>query len=382
MSGLRIALLANLEKNAPHGVGEAQDRWAELDSERTVEAIAASLRQGGHKVTFLEGDESLCGRLRRGHFDIAFNICEGHRGDSRESHVPALLEMLGIPYTGSKVLCLALTLDKPMTKRVLAFHGLPTPRFQVFDHPFANLDSDLRYPLFVKPAGEGTGMGINGDSVVRDESQLRRQLQWLIETYGQPALVEEYVEGREITVGVLGNAELQVLPPLEIDLSTCPPEERGIYTSRIKAELPTVPRYLCPAGLSEAVVDELSRLAVAAFRALGCMDVARVDFKLDAHDGDRPYILEVNPLPGLSPGISDMVMQAEADGMSHAELINAILGAALERYPELARRTERVPALTVAQQENGQARRPFFLRSGRPMCASERRSAPLRRGRA
>jgi D-alanine-D-alanine ligase len=349
MSALKIALLANLKKNAPHGVGEPQDRWAELDSERTVEAIAASLRQRGHEVTFLEGGESLCGHLRKGHFDIAFNICEGHRGDSRESHVPALLEMLGIPYTGSKVLCLALTLDKPMTKRVLAFRGLPTPRFQVFDHPLADLDPDLRYPLFVKPAGEGTGMGINGDSVVRDESELRRQLHWLFETYGQPALVEEYVEGREITVGVLGNAELQVLPPLEIDLSTCPPEERGIYTSRIKAELPSVPRYLCPAALSEALVDGLSRLAVAGFRALGCLDVARVDFKLDAHDGDRPYILEVNPLPGLSPGISDLVFEAEAMGMSHADLINAILDAALERYPELARRTQRVPALTVAQ---------------------------------
>jgi D-alanine-D-alanine ligase len=349
MSALKIALLANLKKNAPHGVGEPQDRWAELDSERTVEAIAASLRQRGHEVTFLEGGESLCGHLRKGHFDIAFNICEGHRGDSRESQVPALLEMLGIPYTGSKVLCLALTLDKPMTKRVLAFHGLPTPRFQVFDHPFADLGPDLSYPLFVKPAGEGTGMGINGDSVVRREGELRRQLHWLFETYGQPALVEEYVEGREITVGVLGNAELQVLPPLEIDLSTCPPEERGIYTSRIKAELPSMPRYLCPAALSGALVDQLSRLAVAAFRALGCLDVARVDFKLDAHDGDRPYILEVNPLPGLSPGISDLVFEAEAMGMSHADLINAILDAALERYPELARRTQRVPALTVAQ---------------------------------
>jgi D-alanine-D-alanine ligase len=185
--------------------------------------------------------------------------------------------------------------------------------------------------------------------VVRDEGELRKQLQWLIETYGPPALVEEYVDGREITVGVLGNDELRVLPALEIDLSTCPPEERGTYTSRIKADLPTVPRYLCPAVLSAAQVDELSHLAVAAFRALGCLDVARVDFKLDSHDGDKPYILELNPLPGLSPGISDLVFEAEAAGMSHADLINAILAAALERYPELATRTQSVPALTVVQ---------------------------------
>jgi D-alanine-D-alanine ligase len=346
--GLKIAVLANLKRNAPKSAWEPPDRWAELDSERTVKAIAEALEQGGHQVTFLEGDIGLCDRLQSGQFDIAFNICEGHQGDARESHVPAILEMLGVPYTGSKVLCLALTLDKPMTKRVLAFHGLPTPHFQVFEDPEAALDPTLNHPLFVKPTAEGTGKGITGDSVVRNEAELRRQLRWLIETYQQPALVEQYVEGREITVGVLGNRQPRALPPLEIDLSTCPPEERGIYTSRIKADLPTLPRYLCPASLSKAQVRKLSRLAVAAFRALGCLDVARVDFKLDAHDRERPYILEINPLPGLSPGISDLVFEAEAEGMTHAQLINAILDAALERYPHLASRVVEQRALVIA----------------------------------
>jgi D-alanine-D-alanine ligase len=348
MNGLRIALLANLKITAPHAAGEPSDRWSELDSERTIEAISNGLREAGHEVTFLEGDESLYGRLQRGHFDLAFNICEGHRGDSRESHVPAILEMLGIPYTGSKVLCLALTLDKPMAKRVLAYHNLPTPPFQVFDEPSAPLEPGLRYPLFVKPVGEGTGMGINGNSTVRDESELRSQLEWLIEAYGQPALVEEYIEGREITVGVLGNRDLHILPPLEVDLSRCPPEERGIYTGRIKSELPELPLYVCPARLTEGQQAELGELAAAAFRALGCLDMARVDFKLDSHDGERPYILEVNPLPGLSPGVSDLVFEAEAAGMSHAQLIEAIVMAALERYPELVARTERVAAMSVA----------------------------------
>jgi D-alanine-D-alanine ligase len=346
--GLNIALLANLKTNAPKSAVEPTDRWAELDSERTIKAIAKALEQGGHEVTFLEGDISLCHKLKSGGFDIAFNICEGHQGGARESQVPAILEMLGMPYTGSKVLCLALTLDKPMAKRVLAFHGLPTPRFQVFEDPEAALDPVLSYPLFVKPAAEGTGMGINGDSVVRDEAELRRQLRWLIGTYEGPALVEQYVDGREITVGILGNSHLRVLPPLEIDLSTCPPEERGIYTSHIKSDLPTVPRYLCPAPLSKAQVRKLSRLAVAAYRALGCLDAARVDFKLDARYRDKPYILEVNPLPGLSPGISDLVFEAEAEGMTHTELINAILDAALERYPQLLRRVLPEPAVSMA----------------------------------
>ena len=347
-SGLKIALLANLQANAPKSALEPEDRWAELDSEHTVKGIAEALEQAGHEVTFLEGDITLCHRLKSGDFDIAFNVCEGHQGEARESQVPAILEMLGIPYTGSKVLCLALTLDKPMAKRVLAFHGLPTPRFQVFEDPEAAVDPVLSYPLFAKPAGEGTGMGINGDSVVRNEAELRKQLRWLIETYRQPALVERYVEGREITIGVLGNSSLRVLPPLEIDLSTCPPEEHGIYTSRIKADFPTLPRYLCPAPLSKAQVRKLSRLAVAAFRALGCLDVARVDFKLEPRNGEKPYILEVNPLPGMSPGISDLVFEAEAGGMTHAQLINAILDAALERYPQLARRVLPEPALALA----------------------------------
>jgi D-alanine-D-alanine ligase len=348
MSGLRIALLANLKINAPHGKEEPQDRWAELDSERTVESIAAALRQAGHKVTFLEGDESLYSRLQRGHFDIAFNICEGHRGNSRESHVPAMLEMLGIPYTGSKVLSLALTLHKPMAKRILAFQGLPTPAFQVFDNPGEVLDPSLSYPLFVKPALEGTGMGINGNSVVKNERELRRQIRWLTDTYQQPALVEEFIEGREITVGVLGNSRLHVLPPLEIELSRCPPEERGIYTGRIKSELPELPFYICPTALTEAQEDELQGLAAAAFRALDCLDVARVDFKLDARRGEKPFILEVNPLPGLSPGVSDLVFEAEAEGMSHAQLINAILDAALERYPQLVMQPVPEPVLALA----------------------------------
>jgi len=347
MKSLRIAVLANLKINAPHGPGEPRDRWAELDTERTTESIAAALRHAGHKVTFLEGDESLCGRLQKGHFDIAFNICEGHRGDSRESQVPAILEMLGIPYTGSKVLSLALTLDKPMAKRILAFHGLPTPAFQVFDDPGEALDRSLTYPLFVKPTREGTGMGINGNSVVRNERELRRQLRRLIDTYKQPALVEEFIEGREITVGVLGNSRLHVLPPLEIELSRCPPEERGIYTARIKSELPELPFYICPTALTETQEDELQGLAAAAFRALNCLDVARVDFKLDASRAEKPYILEVNPLPGLSPGVSDLVFEAEAEGMSHTELINAILDAALERYPQLVTQGLPEPALAL-----------------------------------
>lgn len=328
--GLRVALLSNLRSNAPQVSGAPADIWSDLDSEHTVEALADALRQGGHEVIPLEGDVELYEKLREIRPDIAFNICEGHQGDSREAQVPAILEALSIPYTGSKVLTLALTLDKAMCKRVLVAEGLPTPPFQVFARPDEPLDASLRFPLFVKPTREGTGMGITSDSIVRDEDALRKQVSKIIATYRQPALVEGFVDGREITVGVLGNEELHVFPILEVDFAPCPPEEAGIYTSRVKTELYNVPRYLCPAPLEEAAATDLGRLAVAAFRVTGCLDVARVDFRLD-HES-QPWILEINPLPGLTPEVSDLVMIAAADGMGHTELVNAILNEALARY--------------------------------------------------
>jgi D-alanine-D-alanine ligase len=327
---LRVALLFNLRSNAPPAPGAPADVWADLDSEHTVEALAEALLQGGHEVIPLEGDIELYGKLRELRPDIAFNICEGHQGDSREAQVPAILEMLGIPYTGSKILTLALTLDKPMCKRVLIAEGLPTPPFQVFACPDELLDPHLRFPLIVKPSSEGTGMGITCDSIVQDEYSLREQVARIVAAYRQPALVEEFVDGREVTVGILGNEELHVLPILEVDFSPCPAEEAGIYTSRVKTELYNVPRYLCPAPLEEAIAEDLRHLAVRAFHATGCLDVARVDFRLDRES--RPWILEINPLPGLSPGISDLVMIAEADGISHTELVNAILDHAWRRY--------------------------------------------------
>ena len=349
--GLNVAVLANLKKNAPHYDGMPADAWADLDSDVTVNAITAALASRGHRVTFLEGNLSLAETLPRLKPDICFNICEGHWGDSRESHVPAILEMLRLPYTASGVLTLALTLDKPMTKRVLAFHGLPTPAFQVFERADEPRDADLSFPLFVKPSREGTGMGVSGDSVVRDEIELRRQLAEQIARYRQPILVERFIRGREVTVGVVGNLTwpvawrvpqdenaprttfgLRFLPPLEVDFAAYPESEGGVYTNRMKTEWADDFRYLCPAQLDPKLVQRLNWLTAAVFRVTGCVDVARVDFRLDADDGDKPYILEVNPLPGLYPGLSDLVLEADAAGIPYDELINAIFDAACARY--------------------------------------------------
>ena len=347
---MHVALLANLKKNAPEWAGIAPDRWDDLDSEHTIEAIMDALRSGGHEVTFLEGNLTLYENLQRVRPDVCFNICEGHFGDAREAHVPAILEMMRFPYTGSRVLTLALTLDKPMTKRVLTYHNLPTPPFQVFERITEALDPEMTFPMFVKPSREGTGMGVSAESIVRDEQELRKQLRRLFERYDQPVLVERFIEGRELTVGVVGNLSspvawrvpedeeaprvsrgLHFFPPLEVDMGRYPAEEAGVYTSRMKTDLVDEFHYLCPAPLTDEQVEELNWLTAATFRVTGCQDVARVDFRLDAHDGNKPYILEINPLPGLNPGYSDLCIEAQADGWSYEALVNRILDEAVDR---------------------------------------------------
>jgi D-alanine-D-alanine ligase len=349
--GLHVAVLANLKKNAPKYKGMPADAWDDLDSDVTVNSIVSALESCGHRATFLEGNLTLVDILPKLKPDICFNICEGHWGDSRESHVPALLEMMRIPYTASGVMTLALTLDKPMTKRVLAFHGLPTPAFQVFERADEPIDADLTFPLFVKPSREGTGMGISGDSVVRTEAQLRERLAEQIARYRQPILVERFIRGREVTVGVIGNLVrpvawrvpddeqtarviegLSFLPVLEVDFAAYPESEAGVYTNRMKTEWAHDFHQFCPAPLDAALLERLQWLTAAVFRVTGCVDVARVDFRLDADDSDKPYILEVNPLPGLYPGLSDLVLEAGAMEMPYNDLINAIFDAACIRH--------------------------------------------------
>ena len=350
MKKFRVALLANLKSNAPQFEGMPEDMWDDLDSEKTVNSLVEAIRSGGHECEFLEGNYTLVDRIRKYAPDMCFNICEGHFGDAREAQIPALLEMLRIPYTGSKVLTLALALDKPMTKRVLTYHDLPTPAFQVFERENEPLSSDMPYPMFVKPSREGTGMGVSSKSIVNNQAELHEQIEYVLGRYNQPALVEQYIEGREITVGVVGNltgvvarrlpendeapriqAGLRFLPPMEVDLQPYV-ESDIVYSNRLKVDLADQLNYLCPAPLEDDMVDELNWLTAAVFRVTGGFDVSRVDFRLDATDEDKPYILEINPLPGLSPGISDLVIEAAAEGIDHASLVNMILEAALRRY--------------------------------------------------
>jgi len=350
MKKFRVALLANLKINAPKFEGMPQDQWDDLDSENTINSLVTAIRAGGNTCEFFEGNISLVDNLGKFNPDICFNICEGHFGDAREAQIPAILENLRIPYTGSKVMTLSLALDKSMTKRVLTYHDLPTPAFQTFERVDETLSSDMVFPLFVKPSREGTGMGVSQKSIVHNETELRDQVAHIHQRYRQPALVERYIEGREVTVGLVGNligpvarrlpdddeaprveAGLRFFPPLEVNLK--PFEDSDVvYSNRLKVDLADQLDYICPAHLDDDMVDELNWLTAAVFRVTGALDVSRVDFRLDASDDWKPYILEINPLPGLSPGISDLVIEAAAENVEHTFLVNMILDTALKRY--------------------------------------------------
>jgi len=344
--GLRIAVVANRKHAVKPPAGAPPDALAEYDAEETVLGIQEALRALGHEPFFLEADETFLDTVRAARPDICFNIAEGLRGDSRESHVPAVLEMLAIPYTGSKVMTHAISLDKVMTKRIWRDAGLPTAPFQSFQHADEPLDARLTFPLFVKPAREGSGMGINAKSIVHNETELRAQVDWVVRTYRQPALVETYLPGREFTVGIFGNRYrpgdpprsafydadgYHVFPIEEIDMSRA--EIPGVYNTEAKGFAPVNvggPQFHCPAELPEDVTATIKALTVRAFEALDALDVSRVDFRLDA--AGAPQLVEINTLPGLRPEFSDMCIIANAEGVSYQTLIAEILGLALERY--------------------------------------------------
>jgi D-alanine-D-alanine ligase len=357
-SGLRVAVLFNLQENAPPPAEDAPtDVLIELDTEKNVKAYLNALAAAGHEVSAFEGDLDLPAKLRAWQPHICFNMCEGYRGDSREAQVPALLEIMGLRYTGAKVLSLALTLDKAMTKRVLAFHGLPTPEFQVFYSPDDPLDPALArvFPLFTKPVREGTSIGIGRDALVHNEAALRERVARLLAAYREPVLVERYIDGPDISVGLIGNVPdatsglpqrtlggngtflhamreqgIHFLPMNQVVYDAYPPGTERFYSVNLKRDLADDYHCLCPAPLSPAQTDHLRSLAALTFWACGALDFSRVDFRLDAQDDYKPYILEINALPGVTP-ISDMTVMAAAEGWSHADLVVAVLNAGLRR---------------------------------------------------
>ena len=265
--------------------------------------------------------------------DVVFNMAEGIKGRNREAVVPALLELLDIPYSGSDPTALSIALDKAIAKRIVRQHGILTPNFMTLTTGKERLPRDLKFPLIVKPNAEGSSKGVHRTSVVDTEAELREAAREMIAKYDQPALVEDYIAGREFTVGLLGERRPKVLPPMEVVFLA--KEAHPVYSFEYKQDWSSKIRYDVPAQLEPGQLKALERAARECFIALGCRDVARVDFRMDLQG--RVYFLECNPLPGLTPGWSDLVLIAKAAGLEYPALISEILSGAIRRYKERER---------------------------------------------
>ena len=330
---MQIGLSYDLKETLAPLQASCDDAFEEYDSSETVELIAAALEAEGHTVTMLSDGREFLGKILHDKVDFVFNIAEG-RGAyrSREAHVPSILEMLDIPYSGSDPQCLAICLDKPLTKKLVASEGVSTPNWRVIFNrqELHQIDSyDFTFPAIVKPAYEGSSKGISLTSVVEDAKQAIKVVESLLEKYHQPAMVEEVILGDEVTVGIIGNSPPKVLGMMRI----LPKQKNGyfLYTLDVKRNYLELVDYECPAGLEEEVLQRIQISSLKAFNALGCRDFARLDFRISR--AGVPYFLEINPLPGLGAH-SDLVIMAKMLGWSHKQLISAVLNAAIERHPQ------------------------------------------------
>ncbi len=310
--------------------GYKEEDTAEFDSEETIDSLEKTIRSLGHETRRIGNVFALTDQLAKGgRWDIVFNICEGMHGRSREAQVPAILEAFGIPYTFSDPLVCAVTLDKAVAKRLVREAGLATPAHAVISSA-ADMDNvSLNYPLFAKPIAEGTGKGIDRNSRIKSPSELREVCNELLRRHKQPVLVEEFLPGREFTVGIIGNGlAAKVIGTMEVLIPSC--DNGAIYSFEAKEKCETLCQYVHHAP--GTVAKDVERLALECHRTLQCRDVSRVDIRCDK--SGRPCFLEVNPLPGLHPTHSDLPMIATAQGMSYSELIDGILTHALARQKE------------------------------------------------
>lgn len=331
---MRIGLAYDLKPAVVPG-GLPDDVFEEYDGEETVAALRAALQALGHQAVPLGGGRGFLERLQEGNVDLVFNLAEGHGGRCREAHIPAILEFLGIPYTHSDPLTLAAALDKGVAKRLVQQAGLATPPFAVV-RSLRELAAPVPcpFPLFVKPLDEGSSKGIRGNPICRNRGELEERVGWLLANYGRPVLIEGFISGREITVGVLGNASSEagagpvVLGIMEV-LPTGGADPNFIYSLEVKRDFEKRVSYKAPPDLPRAMLLRIEDAALKVFECLECRDVARLDFRL-SEDG-VPYFLEANPLPGLNPRTGDLPILAGLVGVTYVELLKRILAAALAR---------------------------------------------------
>jgi D-alanine-D-alanine ligase len=345
----RVAVLANIKADdmvLPADV--PADALADFDHVETIDQIRAAIETDGHETIFVQADQNLPYSLRDIQPDICFNIAEGLGGDAREAQVPALLEMLRIPYTHSRVMANAISLDKTLTKRIWRDRRLPVAPFQEFIIGNEPLRPELEFPLFVKPAREGTGMGVDTKAIVHTPAELQERVQYLIKNYRQPALVETFLVGREFTCGLVGRWDARkysrhpewyvesklgyhVFPVLELDSSRS--VTPGVYSQASKSKEvgeEGAPGYICPADISPELTRKIQHLVERAHLAIKAIDVSRTDIRLNAKG--EPVLIEINTLPGLTSNYSDLCLEAAAEGIAYEDLILEILYLGASRW--------------------------------------------------
>jgi D-alanine-D-alanine ligase len=327
---MRIGLSYDLKQEVSLEKAGPEDALEEYDSPKTIELIGAALEAKGHSVIRLGGGREFLNNILRQGVDIVFNIAEG-RGNyrSREAQVPSVLEMLNIPYLGSDPQCLSVCLDKPLTKKIVAGSGITTPDWRVIADKKERISWEgFSFPAIVKPAYEGSSKGIRGGSLVHSPEKALEIVGGVLAHYRQPVMIEEYIGGEEVTVGIIGN-----LKPRIVGIMRLVPkheDEHFVYSLEVKRDWENLVDYECPARLEKDTLERLTQSSLHIFQLLGCRDFARLDFRVNREG--VPYFLEINPLPGLGD-YSDLVIMATKQGWGYEELIGAILGAALERYP-------------------------------------------------
>ncbi len=340
---MRIGLAYDLKEEVVSSQGQLckaapDDALEEYDSPETVEGLTRAIQARGYAVIGLGGGRNFLNNVLKEEVDLVFNISEGLGSyRSREAQVPSVLEMLGIPYSGSDPQCLAVCLDKILTKQLVSFAGIATPRWVAIS-TLSQLDSfdwnQIPFPAFVKPAYEGSSKGVRIRSRVEDPVQLREVVSSVLTAYHQTVMVEQFIAGEEITVGVVGNS-----PPMLVGIMRVVPKKKSpdfVYSLEIKRDWENQVDYECPACLPLPVLDLIAEYSLKVFDILGCRDFGRIDFRVSA-DG-TPYFLEINPLAGLNPKSSDLPIMARKVGWTYDSLVAAVLDAAIQRYPECVRR--------------------------------------------
>lgn len=327
---MRIGLVYNLRKEYVKKEDEPIDAEAEWDSEKTIQALSDAIRYNKHIVIDIGNPLNLIYKnelLKE--VDLVFNIAEGVKGRCRESQVPAICELLSKPYTFSDALTMGISLDKILCKQIMQASGISTaPFWSINEENDISKIADGVFPLFVKPAAEGTAKGISKDSLVKDRCAVVEQVKRLLKVYKEPVLVEKFLPGREFTVAIWGNSKPEIIGMMEIIVID--PAQNSIYSYDAKEEWRSKVQYKLFDERKSYLWRRIAEIALSAYKVLNCRDVSRVDIRCD--EKGEPYFLEINPIPGLQPEHSDFPMTAKMVGINYEDLIGRIIEIAKDRY--------------------------------------------------